>query len=64
MPNIYEMASRHGQGTVGDLRDHDELDYMATQARAHTEDPRLKYVPRLETQSTDALLEIAPGRKE
>ncbi len=63
MPNIYEMAGRRNERATGDMRDHDELDYLATEARARTEDPRLKYVPRLQTQSTDALLEIAPGRK-
>ena len=64
MPNIFEMAGRRHERATGDMRDHDEFDYMATEGRAHTDDPRLKYVPRLQTQSTDALLEIAPGRKE
>jgi len=63
MPNIFETVGRRGERATGDLRDHDDLDYMATEARARTDDPRLKYVPRLQTQSTDALLEIAPGRK-
>ncbi len=62
MPNIYEVGARRGEKT-GDLRDHDEYDYMATEGRAGTEDPRLRYVPRLEFESTDALLEVAPGRK-
>lgn len=63
MPNIFEMAGGRNERSTGDLRDHDELDYMATEARAHTDDPRLKYVPRLQTITTDALLEIALGRK-
>ena len=63
MPNIYDMTSGRHHRAAGDLRDHDELDYMATEARARTEDPRQRYVPSLETQSTDALLEVAPGRK-
>ncbi len=63
MPNIFEVSGRRGERAVGESRDHEELDYMATRARARTEDPRQKYVPRLQTQSTDALLDIAPGRK-
>lgn len=63
MPNIFEAAGRRGQRMPGDLHDHDEYDYMATRERARTEDPRLRYVPTLETQSTDALLEISTLRK-
>ncbi len=63
MPNIFEMAGRRGERATGDMRDHDELDYMATEGRARTDDPRQKYVPRLRIQSTDALLDIAPVRK-
>ncbi|CAA7612500.1 hypothetical protein [Magnetospirillum sp. SS-4] len=59
MPNIFELGER----SAGDIRDHDELDYRATEARAVTDDPRQAYVPRLRIQSTDALLEIGPGRK-
>ncbi|WP_146747682.1 hypothetical protein [Paramagnetospirillum kuznetsovii] len=62
MPNIFELGARRGEKT-GDLRDHDEYDYRATEGRASTTDPRLKYVPTLELESTDALLEIAPGKK-
>ncbi|WP_156612637.1 hypothetical protein [Paramagnetospirillum marisnigri] len=62
MPNIFEMGDRPGERT-GDLRDHDELDYMATEARARSLDPRQRYVPSLQVQSTDALIEIGPTRK-
>ncbi len=63
MPNIFELGGMRGERGTGDIRDHDELDYRATEARAATDDPRLKYVPRLRIESTDALLEVAPGRK-
>lgn len=62
MPNIFELGGRRNERT-GDIRDHDDLDYLATEGRATTVDPRQSYVPRLQIQSTDALIEFGAKRK-
>jgi hypothetical protein len=63
MPNIFEEAGRRGQRMPGDVYDHDEYDYRATRERARTEDPRQRYVPTLDMETPDALLEVSSIRR-